>query len=407
MKNSSPHPTVQDLESRFFRRWAWWLSPVLAIAALLLKGDVFWGWVDVDYATWQPAQLLHLRTCIVAALACVPLVMWRVTRHIALPEPLIWSIAVLGLILFDAAIRLSTAQAPLWLAARARLHPGQSFMSEVCYVRLEENAGRENQTPSVMLVGSSQMLNGIDARQLREDIAPVPVIRRAMFGMTPLKALAMLSYMPFQNGDTCVQYLSEFDFSNQDAFPASWFRPYASWQTLPQVVRCIGPSATLRNSGRLMDYAMAATWESWRTRDFLHQILLNAWGPSPLSQADTDKEADALRAIAEKQENIVFSAAEKSAFEQFHAALKTKGVRMLVLEGDVSPKLYTPSRLAAKATTREWLSTFDQPPTYHYIPREEQRMPQNPDLWKDMTHLNAEGRTRLTQMLAEILRMLP
>lgn len=352
-------------------------------------------------------QLLDIRTAILLIIIFVPLIVWRCMRHIFLPEPFVWGIAIISLILLDFFIRLSPCQAALWLASRARLHPDQSFMREVCYIRLEENTRNRTPEPSVILVGSSQMLNGIDSLLLHEKIAPTPVIRRAMFGMTPLKALAMMPYMPFQSGDTCVQYLSEFDFSNQEEFPVAWFRPYASWQTLPQVVRCIGLSATLRNSGRLIDYVMAANWEGWRARDFLHQIIFNMWGASPIFSTVMDEKEETLRILMQRQTDIIFMSAEKSAFERFRAVLKSKDVRMVVLEGDVNPLLYTPSRKAAKASTREWLSSVDQPPAYWYISAKEQHVPFDPSLWKDMTHLNVEGRALLTQILAGKLQSMP
>jgi hypothetical protein len=110
-------------------------------------------------------------------------------------------------------------QAAVWLAARARLAPDQVFMREVCYVRLEEASGPPPEAPAIGLVGARQGRNGVVGRLLGELLHPTPVIRRAMFGMSPLKAMAMQSWMPFRPGDICVQYLSEFDFTNRRPFP--------------------------------------------------------------------------------------------------------------------------------------------------------------------------------------------
>jgi hypothetical protein len=121
-------------------------------------------------------------------------------------------------------------------------------MREVCYVRLEEAAGRADDAPAAILVGSSQMLHGVNVGKLAA-LQPRPVIRRAMFGMAPLKALAMRAYVPFRPGDVCAMYLSEFDFTNQEPFPFDWFRPHASWRTLPDVMRCVPKSTAIRNGG--------------------------------------------------------------------------------------------------------------------------------------------------------------
>ncbi|MDR0993508.1 MAG: hypothetical protein LBN38_02925 [Verrucomicrobiota bacterium] len=408
MKNNSSHPSVCELEGLFLRKWGW-LLPVAALGLALLCLGGFWEWVAATPRwAWKKPGLFDRRLLLFLLPGILLPVVWAWSRRKPVRGAVVWMGAVAGILFLDAAVRHPVVQIPFWLAARARLEADQTFMREVCYIRLEESRSHRPEAPAVLVVGSSQVLNGVDEQQLRQLLAPTPILRRAMFGMTPLKALAMLPYMPFQAGDTCITYLSEFDFTNQERFPASWFRPYASWKTLPQVVRCIGSAAWGRDGGQLVDYAMAATWESWRMRDFARQLVFHFWGrPADHGKGETGALSSIRDALAAQQAELTFSPAEQKAFKRFARHLQQGDVRLVVFEGDVNPLLYSPSHESAKAITRHWLVTFGPAPEYEYVSLAEQNLALGPEAWKDMTHLNEQGRAVLTQRMAQWLKAHP
>ncbi|MGD9612124.1 MAG: hypothetical protein AB7V22_04395 [Kiritimatiellia bacterium] len=401
MRETTPHPSVQQVERAFLRK-AGWLFPVGGALAALAFGGPFWAWVEGQPSTVSWANLLSLRALAGAlAGAAIPVVWWLGMR---LKRPGRW-VALLALgavVAAEATLRTPLVQAALWLAARPRLDPGQHFMREVCYVRLEEAVGREASAPAVVLVGSSQMLHGVDDRKLRELLNPTPVIRRAMFGLTPLKALAMRTYLPFRPGDVCVWYLSELDFTNQDEFPFAWFRPYASWRTLPEVVGCMPNAVRIRHWRQLADYALAATAESWRARDFLGRIACRFTGRGPVGTAAAVQSEAAAMAERARGE-LHFSESEWNAFRRFAAQAAARQVELVVFEGDVAPPLQSGARAQAKADVRQLVSGVVASGSGRYVSLAEQGLALTDGDWHDLTHLNAAGREKLTRRIAQEL----
>ena len=399
MENNAANVGPRDAELAFLRK-GWWLFPVLGLLCSCAVGGPFWRWVEgADPFVWSWSTGAGWRAAGFAlGFTAVPAV-WLVGLRMRSPKYAAMGLALLAVLAAEILLRTPRAQTPFWLAARARLAPDQYFMNEVCYVRLEAAAGRETKAPAVVLVGSSQMLNGVDEQLLRRLLEPMPVIRRSMYGLTPLKALAMLAYIPFQPGDSCVQYLSEFDFTNQDEFPCAWFRPYASWSTGPAVVRSVAPAVRVRNWRQLVDYALAATFESWRFRDFARQLSFQFWRRVPAT-AGTTAAADPALTAAEARGPLRPAPAERQAFPVFARQLADRQVKLVVFEGDVNPAIHSPARQQAKAEIRAFLAGFTGTGGYHFVSRPEQELALGPECWKDMTHLNATGRELLTRRIA-------
>ena len=402
MMDTASQQRVRDAEREFLRK-AGWLFPLAGLLAPLALGGPFWRWVEgqnplpLDWsrlATW-PALAG------VVVLGLVPLA-WRLTLRIRLRPGVSLLLGLIAALAADGMLRLPQAQAPLWLASRARLGADQFFMREVCYVRLEEAAGRTAASPALILVGSSQMLHGVDDQLLRDLVAPVPVIRRAMFGLTPLKALAMMDFVPFRTGDVCIQYLSEFDFTNQEEFPFSWFRPYATLPTFTLVMQCIDPQVKARHWEGVIDYLLATRLESWRSRDFLRQILFHFWRADRPDGTASGMGGEEIRALVERaQGELVPAPAEWKAFEIYSRVLAAIGVRQWVFEGEVNPEIRTPVRLEIRADVRErvWQRLFGT--ETRYIDRQAQDLELGEGFWRDMTHLNEAGRKQLTRRIAE------
>jgi len=402
MSEKTVYPSVRVLETSFLRK-GWWLFPLLGAMASLALGDPFWQWVAGSSpfsAGWYGFSIFRTGGGAAAGLS-IPLIWWlglRAKRRLILVPLLVFCLVLL----VECGLRMPTIQSPLWLASRARLESDQSYMREVCYIRLEEVVGRTTTSPAVLLMGSSQVLNGVDVQLLRELLQPMPVIRRAMFGMSPLKMLSMLAYVPFHRGDICVQYLSEFDFTNQKEFPFDWFRPYASWETLPDVLACIPRSVQLRHWRQEVDYLLAATFESWRDRDFLRQIAFHGVGRSTSSGTE-NLPPDPAGLVTHAQGALFFSVAEQNAFQLFLQQLVEQDVRLLIFEGDVNPAILSRDRLQAKQIVRGELQDIARKDGYTYISIQEQGLGLSAEHWLDMTHLNEIGRDRLTRRIAREL----
>ena len=407
MKTPAPYPSVREVEKAFLQK-GWWIFPVLGLWMGLAKGGPFWKWVEGEHSFPIPwSHLLSVYAVGLALLFCLVPVVWRLGLRIRCVRWRVFSLVMILVLGVDVGLQRSFLQAPLWLAARARLDRNQSFMREVCYVRLEEAAGRQAGSPAVVLMGSSQVLWGVDEHQLRKAIDPKPVIRRATYGMTPLKALSMLSYVPLKADDLCVQYLSELDFTNQDQFPYAWFRPYASWSTWPDVIHCVDPAVRLRQWRHVVDYAMAASFECFRDRDFLRQIALHFWGREDASD-DQASLAGPVPMVIQTPDQISFSPSEQRAYEKFLQHLSEREVDLLVFEGDVNPVLHSSERYLARTQTREELMASLSKRGFHYVSLEEQGLSLGAEYWHDMTHLNAAGRERLTRRIAqEVLNLDP
>ena len=166
-----------------------------------------------------------------------------------------------------------------------------------------------------------------------------------MFGMSPLKALAMQPFMPFQKDDTCLMYLSEFDFTNQHPFPYAWLRPYSTWASLPgfSIASPGQPNAFWR---QVSDVSIAASTEWWRARDFIRQIAFLC-GPSPKRKWRAQTRQPNWRKC--QGQDSIFGR-RKNGLKSLRGGWKQK-VLLCIFEGDVNPALYSPDRLRAKAET--------------------------------------------------------
>lgn len=393
--------TVRQLEQTFLLRF-WWLFPCLGAVGSVAVGGPFWKWVSVESFEIPWAALWSGRSLLWALIFSAIPALWALGMRVKENH---WWVGGLALALFlsiEIGSQARVLQVALWLGARARLEPDQHFMREVCYVRLEELDGRASATPGVMVVGSSQILNGVDTPKIRQELAPTPVIRRAMFGMGPLKALAMLPYMPFVPGDRCLLYLSEFDFTNQDAFPFSWIRPYASWKTLPLVFDCLSWRVRLQHWRQLADVSLAASLPSWQTRDFTQRIVLKFWGGRQ-SQALAEPDLRRELLIRDAQGELQDAEGEYRAFSRVADYLTERGVRMVIFEGEVNDAIYSPSRWAKKEQVCRFLTQRVEGGEHRYVSRAEQQLNFLPSDWSDMSHLNDQGREKLTAVMISIL----
>lgn len=390
----------------------WWAFPLVGILLSYALSKWFWFFVTLDPADISEGWLNPFKSAyllVVAGMSFIPLI-WQLLRRMEQVRPFIQRLpiatmtAVLMLLLFDAVVRNARVQIPFWLAVRARTGEGDYFMRELTYMRLHQRAPEEWHSGScVYLVGSSQVLVGIDEKRLAELIHPVPVKRRAMYGMTPLKALAALSYLDVKPGDKVVFYLSEFDFTNQLEMPVNWMRPLSGPGTLGMISRCFRPLRLLRYWRQLVDLGTASVSEAWRMRDYVKHLVFHVAEGSQSMAATLLVNMDGGAVMAKPDESLRFMPAEFAAFKRLVEELNARGANGIVFEGQVSPELHTDQRSAFRGETELRMRQLAGEVGFAYVPLDKQAFKAGAGDWKDMTHLSDEGRRKFTEYIADFL----
>ncbi len=314
---------------------------------------------------------------------------------------LAWAVALAGFACTEFALQIPAVQTAFWLAVRARLDvQGPNYLSEVCYVRLEEAAGRTSEVPAVILAGTSQMLCGVDEHELGRMLAPQTVIRREVSGMVPQNMLAMWSWIPFRRGDRCVQLRSEMDFTDQAEWRTSWYRPFLTWETLPWLMANAGGSVCGTHWREVADCVLAASLEGWRMRDGWRELAMNPWRRLP----GTGNQEMANPAGRRPTVPLEWSEWEWRAFMAEAERLKRAGGELWVFEGNVHPLLHGERRTVMRHEFERRMAQGEAEGLWRFVGEAELGAEIESRDWRDMTHVNAEGRRKLTQAMGWILR---
>ena len=402
---------VRDAERWLLSRW-WWVFPSVAVLLAMLTGGGFWAWVEGGrpWLDWRQAFTLRSVAFVVAGLAVV--VGWRLFLNRKWPGWAVWMLAASGFACVELAVRNPAAQTAFWLAAENRIpaKANMSFMHDVCHVRLDAAAVGDDPRPAIILVGSSQVVQGVDEELLARLLPERRIVKRAVSSLRPLQALVAENYIPVRSGDVVVHYLSEFDFTNQEEFPFSWFRPFAGWGSLGDVLETIGRRSVAKEWRGAVDYALAATFETWRGRDWMRTAFTRFWGCAPedrIFDARIPDNPDGMWFARDNARNDGLSPSlpQKRAFEQWIGRVAAKGASVVVFEGQVNPVWRTPERQALHGEVEQWLSSFGEkgiPVVYFH---QEESFPA--DFWADMTHLNESGRKKLTEIMGRQLKQFP
>ena len=390
---------VREAERKFLGRY-WWVFPVVGVIVAMLTGGGFWAWVDGDMPFLDWKQAFSGRGIILAgaglALACI----WWVLLGRKWPGWVVALTVASGFMVAECAVRISAVQTAFWLATRARLDVnGPNFMSEVCYIRLEEAAGRSAKDKAVILSGTSQMLCGVDELELGRILEPVAVIRREVSGMVPQKMLAVWDWIPFRKGDRSVQMRSEMDFTNQAEWRTAWFRPFLTWNTLTWLVRNVGGGVCWPRWREMVDCALAASLEGWRMRDGWREIAMNPWYRGKVTATAKPAAED----VASAQAPLEWCEWEWRAFVEEAERMKDMGVELVVVEGDVNPVLHDARRSEMRREFERRMAVGVEKRLWRFVGEEELDAEIMAADWRDMTHVNAEGRAKLTRALGRVL----
>jgi hypothetical protein len=311
-------------------------------------------------------------------------------------------VVALGFVGAECVVRIRLAQTAFWLAVQARLAAQETyFMREVCYIRLEEAAGRTAEAGAVILSGTSQMLCGVDELELGRMLAPTGVIRREVSGMGPQCMMSAWSWIPFRRGDKSVQVRSEMDFTNQAEWRTAWYRPYLTWRTLPWLVHSAGGGICWPRWREVVDCAMAASLEGWRMRDGWREIAMNPWRrvKGAVAEAKPDT-ADVVAANAP----LMWCEWEWRAFVEEAERLKEMGVELVVFEGDVNPVLHDARRAEMRAEFERRMAEGAEKGLWRFVGEVAWGTGGEAGDWRDMTHVNAVGREKMTRAMGRVLK---
>jgi hypothetical protein len=238
----------------------------------------------------------------------------------------------------------------------------------------------------------------VDEHELERMLAPTPVIRRAVSGMTPQHMLAAWKWIPFRSGDCCVQMRSEMDFTDQAEWRTSWYRPFLTWRTLPWLMRTAGTAVCLRHWNELPDCAAAATLEGWRMRDGWREIVFHPWRRVPEEAGREEKTA-----VSGNLPALVWMDGEWRAFVAGAEWIKEAGGELWVFEGDVNPVLHNERRAEIRAEFERRMAEGVEKGLWRFVGEKELNAGIGADDWADMTHLNAVGRKKLTRAMGRML----
>ena len=326
----------------------------------------------------------------------------------------------LGLGLFclaDWTLGTPAVQTMTWNAVGCRLAARDWFMGNVVHVRrtkIEEAAlARKGE---IVLVGSSQVGAGFDVGRLEAGLGGAPVRMMSIGDMDSTRVLFALPYLCVGPSDDVVWYLSSRDVVATPPLHLNWMRPFSSWRGVAEILPLLDARARVSSWRSLADLFLSATSELWRSRDYVRHVLLNAGGlndPIRTTAAQDQLQRDMDKAVALREqldprertelEDIQFAALCRA----LQRLVRDRGGRLLVLEGQMNPRMESAAdqRLKARldAALRKWSNDLG----FTYLSIADQGLVHPASEWKDPTHLNAAGRDKLTGFLLDYFRCHP
>lgn len=397
------------------RALAFWRRAVMP-ALLLAPGVAYvamaWVWpfvtLNPEAAAFSWAKLFSAPAlAIMGAVVAFPLLcLWGVAIGQRLGywtrEVLIVVLAVALVLAANVLVKVNRIESPLWLATISRLRASDFLLREPLFLQLELAAldPAAPRTRGLTLVGSSQILHGLDSRALSEALGR-PVHRRALAGMFTLEACAASEPLVHPPAETAVFYLSPFDVGARKAVINDWKRMLITPETWQDLVQALGPSLAWDNIRPLAELWWSAHCRLWAIRDAPRQILFHLAGPEP--EPETSEAIDTANLSDRHVVDPAWLEASFRALERVLQRMKEAGFRIVVFEGQINPSFrYWATDEFWQETNARIARTVEQAGG-RYVPLSEYQPGISSDLWRDNTHVNAEGRRRLTQAIADYL----
>jgi len=387
---------------------------------------------------WKPAIVLG--TCALAWpwiwLLAIAL-QQRVVRCFGTGFPLagILSMVWVGLVCFT----FSSPRVVWFFVEWAKVRtPNPSFARNTLFWEaraFERRPEDDNRQHSVGLVGSSQIYQGTDLDLLADRVGGAHFEKNCLAGFGPLQYLWLKDRLLERRFNTIVCWLSEFDFFREDQLPVSRLRWAATsdgcrelWQAVDwPFVNVKRRIANIQNGsnwtddaddqwefrGDYADLSLAAVVPIWRHRDHIRRALFNFWwnvslltpavvdeGPQLARSSDLPAAQISLRQNVGRKRLVD---ANFSAFQRFALVLKDYQIELIVCEGTTHPQATAVYDGTFRRETRNRLTRMAAASGFNYFDSE--RLPQFSESdFADPYHLNADGRTRFSEYLAELLQ---
>ena len=93
----------------------------------------------------------------------------------------------------------------------------------------------------------------------------------------------------------------------------------------------------------------------------------------------------------------------KKSLDRFFREMAGRCKQIIVFEGRVNPAYPSGTLEAMSTQMRDFLLKQEQLGHIRYVPLSEQNLELPAAFWKDMTHVNPEGRKLMTEMFSRIL----
>lgn len=420
--NPSLHPTDPqprenpgEAELRWLRRYGW-LFPLGGFPVGLLIGAELWRVILLDraFAPHQLADWLNPKgVAIGLALAALPL-LWRfgIGLEQRFPSKLRrWPVAPLlalaGLLLGEGLFRTGLAQSIFWQSVRARAG-NQHLARELSLLRMEAAALGSHPRPGLVVLGSSQLVYGIDVPELAAQTGQ-PVYRRAVAGLFPTELVASQGWSDFHPDNRLVLMLSGFDLGARRDLNPDAIRPLATPPGMRNLIAAADGRFLLRHWRSLVDLCVAARCDLWRSRDYARFLLEHPFAAAVIMAGPGDDEAlaEQKKAYGQLGDNRQMVAWCQRALARFFAEMSRNCREIVVFEGRVSPAYPSADLEALSRETRDFLLRQQQEGFIRYVPIEEQAVDLPEALWRDKTHVTAIGREKLTALFGRVLSEAP
>ncbi len=316
-------------------------------------------------------------------------------------------LALLVVLLAEVLFRAEPVQSIFWQSVRARSGT-QHLAREISRLRMEMANRAPHPRPGLVILGSSQLVYGIDIPELAAQTG-LPVYRRTVEGLFPAELVASQAGSDFHPDNRLVLMLSGFDLGARRDLNPDAIRPLATVPGMRNLIAAADAPFLRRHWRSMVDLLVAARCDLWRSRDYARFLLEHPFAaavsaPQPADAATLAEQRKAYRLLGGNPQMVAFS---QRALERFFAEMSGKCREIVVFEGRVSPAYRSANLEALSKETKDFLLRQQHLGLIRYVPIEEQALDLPEHLWRDNTHVTAIGREQLTAMFARVLSSPP